>query len=79
MVIIDVQLRPPWRPFLLEVRMTMFQRKHIRNIKKEMDRQHAVAEAGTDSLLDKLRASKWTGALLLATIVIVTVVLWGLF
>jgi hypothetical protein len=60
--------------------MTMFQRKRIRDIKEEMDRQHAVAEAGADSLLDKLKASKWTGALLLAAALIVTVVvLWGLF
>ncbi|SCY25886.1 hypothetical protein SAMN05216420_10420 [Nitrosospira sp. Nl5] len=60
--------------------MTMFQRKRIRDIKEEMDRQHAEAEAGADSLLDKLKASKWTGALLFAVALIVMVaVLWGLF
>ncbi|MGH8685104.1 MAG: hypothetical protein ACREUM_07115 [Nitrosospira sp.] len=56
--------------------MTMSQRKRI---KEEMDRQNAAADAGADRLLDKLRASKWTGALLLAVAVIVIVVLWSLF
>lgn len=58
--------------------MTMFQRKRIRDIREEMDRKNAAADAGADRLLDKLRASKWTGMLLLAAAVIVIVVLWSL-
>ncbi|WP_156972511.1 hypothetical protein [Nitrosospira sp. NpAV] len=57
--------------------MTQFQRKRI---KEEIDRQNAMVDASADSLLDKLRASKWTGAILLAAaMAIVIVVLWSLF
>lgn len=59
--------------------MTMFQRKRIRDIKEEMDRRNAAADAGADRFLDTLRASKWTGALLLAAAAIVIIVLWTLF
>ena len=55
--------------------MTMYQRNRI---KEEIDKQNAAADAGADKLLDKLKASKWTGAILLATAVVVIVVLWGL-
>ena len=57
--------------------MTQFQRKRI---KEEIDRQNAAADARADSLLDKLQASKWTGAILLGTAtVIVIAVLWSVF
>lgn len=56
--------------------MTQFQRNRI---KEEIERQNAAADAGADRLLDKLRASKWTGAILLVIAVIVIVVLWSLF
>lgn len=59
--------------------MTMFQRKGIRDIKEEMDRQNTAADAGADRLLDKLKASKWTAVLLLAVAGIVVAVLWSLF
>ncbi|MDQ3185987.1 MAG: hypothetical protein M3Q16_05900 [Pseudomonadota bacterium] len=60
--------------------MTMFQRKRIRDIQEEMDRQNAAADAGADRLLDKLKASKWTaGALLLGAAAVVIIVLWSLF
>lgn len=56
--------------------MTQFQRKKIQ---EEIERQNAKADAGADKLLDKLKASKWTGAfLLLAAAVVVIVVLWSL-
>jgi hypothetical protein len=57
--------------------MTQFQRKKIQ---EEIERQNAKADAGADKLLDKLKASKWTGAALLsAAAVVVIVVLWSLF
>lgn len=57
--------------------MTQFQRKRI---KEEIEKQNAAVEMGADRFLDKLRASKWTGAILLAVAaVMVIVVLWGLF
>ena len=57
--------------------MTQFQRKRI---KEEIEKQNAAVDAGADSFLDKLRASKWTGAILLAVAaVMVIVVLWDLF
>ncbi|PTR10830.1 hypothetical protein C8R32_101360 [Nitrosospira sp. Nsp5] len=57
--------------------MTQFQRKRI---KEEIEKQNAAVDAGADRFLDKLRASKWTGAILLAVAaVIVIVVLWDLF
>ncbi len=55
--------------------MTQFQRKRI---KEEIERQNAAADAGADRLLDRLRASKWTGAILLAAVIVI-VVLWSLF
>ncbi|MBA4141935.1 MAG: hypothetical protein H0X43_02790 [Nitrosospira sp.] len=57
--------------------MTLFQRKRIRVIKEEMERRHAAAEAGADNLLDKLKAFKWTAAVL-AGAVSVIVFLWSL-
>jgi hypothetical protein len=39
----------------------------------------ANAEKGADSLLEKLKSSRWTSAILIATAVIVAVVLWALF
>lgn len=56
--------------------MTMYQRNRI---KEEIDRQKAAADAGADRLLDKLKASKWTAAILLASAVILIVILWSLF
>lgn len=57
--------------------MTQFQRKRI---KEEIEKQSAAADAGADRFLDKLRASKWTGVILLAAAMgIVIVVLWSLF
>lgn len=57
--------------------MTQFQRKRI---KEEIEKQNAAVDMGADRFLDKLRASKWTGAILLAVAaVMVIVVLWGLF
>ncbi|SCX82406.1 hypothetical protein SAMN05216308_101431 [Nitrosospira sp. Nsp13] len=57
--------------------MTQFQRKRI---KEEIEKQNAAVDAGADRFLDKLRASKWTGAILLAVAaVMVIVVLWNLF
>jgi hypothetical protein len=61
--------------FLEESIMTMFQRKRI---KEEMERQHALAEAGADSLLGKLKASKWTAAILLGAIVLAAGFVWAL-
>lgn len=58
--------------------VTMFQRKRIKAIKEEMARQHAAAEANADSLLDKLRGSKWTAAMLLGAVVFAIVFLWSL-
>ena len=56
--------------------MIQFQRKRI---KEEIDRQNAAADARADSLLDKLQASKWTGAILLgAVLVIMIILLWSL-
>lgn len=56
--------------------MTMFQRKRIRALKEEMERQHAVTDSGADRLLDKLKASKWTAAILLGVAVLAVVFLW---
>ncbi|MDN5882479.1 MAG: hypothetical protein L0H37_08915 [Nitrosospira sp.] len=58
--------------------MTMFQRKRIRDIKEEMAGKNAAVEAHAARMHDRLRASKWTGALLAAAAAIV-IVLWGLF
>lgn len=55
--------------------MTQYQRNRI---KEEIDRQNAQADAEADRLLDKLRASKWTAAILLAAAVVLLVVLWNL-
>jgi hypothetical protein len=55
--------------------MTMYQRNRI---KEEIDRQNAAADADADRLLDKLRASKWTAAILLASAVILIIILWSL-
>jgi hypothetical protein len=55
--------------------MTMYQRNRI---KEEIDRQNAAADADADRLLDKLKASKWTAVILLASIVVLIVILWSL-
>ncbi len=39
----------------------------------------STMEEGTDSLLEKLKSSRWTSLILIATAVIVVVVLWALF
>lgn len=57
--------------------MTQFQRKRI---KEAIDRQNAAVDASADSLLDKLRASRWTGAILFGVVMAVAIViLWSLF
>ena len=43
--------------------MTMFQRKRI---KEEINRHNLIVDASADSLLDRLKASRWTGLLLIA-------------
>jgi hypothetical protein len=58
--------------------MTMFQRKRIREIKEEIEKQHAAVEAGADRLIDKLKASKWTVAILLGGVLFAFVFLWNL-
>ena len=39
----------------------------------------ATMEEGTDSLLEKLKSSRWTSAILIATAVVVSVVFLSLF
>ncbi len=60
--------------------MTLFQRKRI---KEEINRHNAVLDARADSLLDKLRASRWTGLALIAVVLAAAVFsaafLWSLF
>lgn len=60
--------------------MTLFQRKRI---KEEVNRHNAVLDARADSLLDKLRASRWTGLALIAVVLAAAVFsaafLWSLF
>ena len=58
--------------------MTMFQRKRIKAIKEEMERQHAAIDLGADRLIEKLKASKWTAAILLGAVVLAIVFLWSL-
>jgi hypothetical protein len=53
----------------------MYQRNRI---KQEIDRQSAAADAEADQLLDRLKASKWTAAILLASAVVLIVILWSL-
>jgi uncharacterized membrane protein len=55
--------------------MTMYQRNRI---KEEINRQNAAADADADRLLDKLRSSKWTAAILLASAVVLIIILWSL-
>lgn len=56
--------------------MTMFQRKRIRIIKEEMEKQNAAIDASADRLLDKLKASKWTAAMLLGVALLAAALLW---
>jgi hypothetical protein len=56
--------------------MTMFQRKRIRIIKEEMEKQNAAVDASADRLLDKLKASKWTAAMLLGAALLAVALLW---
>ena len=58
--------------------MTMFQRKRIRIIKEEMEKQNAAIDASADRLLDKLKASKWTAAVLLGAGLFGIALLWVL-
>lgn len=58
--------------------MTMFQRKRIRIIKEEMEKQNAAADASADRLLDKLKASKWTAAVLVGAGLFAIALLWVL-
>lgn len=56
--------------------MTMFQRKRIRIIKEEMEKQNAAVDASADKLLDKLKASKWTAVVLLGAALLAIALLW---
>ncbi|BCT67984.1 MULTISPECIES: hypothetical protein [unclassified Nitrosospira] len=56
--------------------MTMFQRKRIRIIKEELEKQNAAVDASADKLLDKLKASKWTAAVLLGAALLAVAILW---
>ncbi len=58
--------------------MTMFQRKRIRTIKEALEKQNAAVDANADKLLDKLKASKWTAAVLLGAAVFAIALLWML-
>lgn len=58
--------------------MTMFRRKRIRDIKEEIERQYAAAESDADRLMDKLKASKWTVAILLGGVLFAFVFFWSL-
>lgn len=58
--------------------MTMFQRKRIRIIKEELEKQNAAVDASADKLLDKLKASKWTAAVLSGAALSAIALLWML-
>ena len=58
--------------------MTMFQRKRIKAIQEEVERQHAAVEDRADGLLEKLKGSKWTAAILLGAVAFAIVVLWSM-
>lgn len=58
--------------------MTMFQRKRIRIIKEELEKQNAAVDASADKLLDKLKASKWTAAVLSGAALLAIALLWML-
>ena len=47
--------------------------------KEKAEEMNVEADARADSFLDKLKASKWTGAILLAGAAIVIVILMSLF
>ena len=47
--------------------------------KEKAEEINVETDAQADSFLDKLKASKWTAAILLGAAVIVIVVLWSLF
>lgn len=47
--------------------MTKYERERIA---AEIKRQNKEVDAKVDSFLDKLKASKWTGAILLAGVVV---------
>lgn len=66
--------------------MTMFKRKlteaeaaRLTRVKDAMAEANANNELRADSLLDKLRASKWTGWILIAAGVLVVVLLFRAF
>jgi hypothetical protein len=56
----------------------MYQRKRIKAVKEDMERQHAAIDSSADRLLEKLKASKWTAAILLGAVVLAIVFLWSL-
>ncbi len=60
--------------------MTQFQRKRI---KEEINRHNLIVDASADSLLDRIKASRWTGLLLiaiaLAALGFTIAFLWSLF
>lgn len=56
----------------------MFQRKRIKAIQEEVERQHVAVEGRADGLLEKLKGSKWTAAILLGAVVFAIMVLWSL-
>jgi|SRR5688500_6342519 len=58
--------------------MTMYQRKRIKAVKDEIERQHAAVDSGADRLLEKLKASKWTAAILLGVVVLALIFFWSL-
>ncbi|SEO77295.1 hypothetical protein [Nitrosovibrio sp. Nv6] len=57
--------------------MTMYQRKKLKEYADKFNEMNTEAENGADSLLDKLKASKWTAAILggAGAIIIVAIML----
>lgn len=62
--------------FLLETEMTLFQRKRI---KEEIEGLEAAGETDADQLLDELKTSRWSMAIMLVIALIVIAALWRLF
>lgn len=60
--------------------MTQFQRKRI---KEEINRQNLIVDASADTLLERIKASRWTGLLLIAVALaaagFTAAFLWSLF
>ncbi|SOD42366.1 hypothetical protein [Nitrosovibrio sp. Nv4] len=55
--------------------MTMFQRQKLKEYAEKMN---AEADKGADSLLDRLKASKWTAVMLLGAAVVMIIFLWAI-